>query len=61
MGKKFSAIVFSIILTLSSVSLSESFDNNPNREGEDWIPYTQENIDSGKIKGGHDTITIEGG
>ncbi|MBI4686039.1 MAG: hypothetical protein HY755_12720 [Nitrospirae bacterium] len=60
MTKRFSIIILAAVLTLSSVSLLDGFDNNPNREGGTWIPYTKENIDSGKIKGGHDTITYEG-
>jgi len=60
MANRFYKIILCIVLILSLTSLSESFENNPNRDQGKWVPYSKENIESGKIKGGHDTITIEG-
>jgi len=47
MAKKVFAAIASIIFTLSFASLTDGYDNNPNRENGDWIPYTKDNIDSG--------------
>src|SRR3989304_3592560 len=63
MIKRIISILFSLGLIFSMVSLSGGFDNNKenyDKNKGEWTPYTQENINSGKLKGGHDTITAEG-
>jgi hypothetical protein len=57
------SIIFSLSLIFLLVSISGGFDNNKenfNPSTKDPIPYTLENINNGKLKGGHDTITTEG-
>ena len=63
MAKRITVILFSLALIFSVVSLSSGFDNNKenfdSKTGEP-VPYTPDNINSGKLKGGHDTLTAEG-
>lgn len=67
MARRFTTIVFSLILVFSLISSSGGFDNNkenfpvnPATGKKEPIDYTPDNINSGKLKGGHDTITAEG-
>lgn len=57
------AAIFLLILVFSLASISLGFDNNKENFDpltKDPIPYTIENINSRKLKGGHDTLTVEG-
>jgi hypothetical protein len=61
--RKATTIIISFILIFSLVSSSGGFDSNKENfdpTTKEPIAYTAENINSGKIKGGHDTITAEG-
>jgi hypothetical protein len=63
MTKRLFVICFPLILIFSLVSLSEGFDNNKENFDpltKEPITYTPENVNSGRIKGGHDSITNEG-
>ena len=62
--KKKLNILLSFILTfilISSIALSfENNKENYDRTKGEWISYSVENVNSGKMKGGHDTLTSEG-
>lgn len=67
MGKRLTSIVSALILVFSLVSPSGGFDNNkenfeenPATKRKEPIPYTPDNINNGRLKGGHDSITAEG-
>jgi|GEM_PF-4731079 len=61
--RKVATFIFSLTLIFSLASSLQSFDNNKenyDRVRGEFIPYTVENVSSGKLKGGHDTLTVEG-
>ncbi|MDI6753650.1 MAG: hypothetical protein QME78_04560 [Thermodesulfobacteriota bacterium] len=64
--KKIISVLIILIFIFSFISFSKGFENNKENiittpEGsKTFIPYTKGNIDSGKLKGGHDTLTAEG-
>ena len=67
MCKRITAFLFSLVLVLTLVSPSRGFDANTENfilnqitDKKEPLPYTPQNIQSGLIKGGHDTLTAEG-
>ena len=62
MNRRGLLIIVSLVFILSLHFSAYGFMNNKenyDRDKKEFIEYTQENIDSGKIKGGHDTVTSE--
>jgi len=66
MIKKILYLFLSLSFIFFIVTTSRGFENNKeniitNQDGSKaFIPYTQENLINGRIKGGHDTLTAEG-
>lgn len=63
MKNKFKILSSFILTSILISSIALSFENNKenyDRKKGEWISYSVDNINSGKLKGGHDTITSEG-
>lgn len=62
MTRRFSLYILPLLIVFALSSQLSGFDHNDenyDRENKEFIGYTKENIDSGRLKGGHDTITSE--